>query len=101
MVGRLLSVREMGGLPSTSNSMKSMTRKSNLVSSKWRIRGKPIFSPPACFQPTHSGSMTNEGLLARTLTPITYNTAFWQNRIFKSSEEMGQYESLFLPYRKE
>src|SRR2546423_14394124 len=89
MVGRLLSVREMGGLPSTSNSMNSMTRKSNLVSSKWRIRGKPTFNPPARYPHSHSESTTHGESCELILTPIINNTDFWQNRIFKSSEEIG------------
>src|SRR5438046_1324643 len=82
--------RELCGLPSTSNSMKSTTRKSNLVSSKWRIRGKPIFNPPARYPHSHSESTTHGESWELILTPIINNTDFWQNRIFKSSEEIGQ-----------
>src|SRR5437588_11276418 len=101
MVGRLLSVREMGGLPSTSNSMKSTTRKSNLVSSKWRIRGKPTFNPPARYPHSHSESTTHGESWELILTPIINNTDFWQSRIFKRCEVIEQEEGLFLSYRKE
>src|SRR5207253_5085162 len=88
MVGRLLSVREMDGSPSTSNSMKSTTRKSNLVSSKWRIRGKPTFNPPARYPHSHSESTTHGESWELILTPIINNTDFWQNPIFKRAKKL-------------